>query len=330
MNKSLSFTVALLLCCASALAEDKNTAAKEKNAPAATKKPDSLSVVGTSKKLWTGIAVAKDHRIFVNYPRWFDEPPASVNQVLKDSSTLVYPNKEWNDWKGQDPGDHFVCVQAVYVDKDNTLWIVDPAGPKFQGPVKGGPKLVKVDLKTNKIARVYKFDETIAPPKSYLNDVRIDTVRKKAFMSDSGLGAIVVVDLETGKAQRRLANHPSTKAEQTLIVINGKPWSKQPDGYSKRLNSDGIALDPSRQFIYYQALTGRTLYRVPVKALVDEKINEEELGKKVEKVTKSCVADGIEFGADGNLYLTSIEDNSIKRWSPSKKEIWNWWRRTIK
>jgi sugar lactone lactonase YvrE len=48
-------------------------------------------------------------------------------------------------------------------------------------------------------------------------------------------------------------------------------------------------------------------------------MSEEDLGKKVEHVIKSCVADGIEFGADGNLYLTSIEDNSIKRWSPSKK-----------
>jgi DNA-binding beta-propeller fold protein YncE len=297
---------AVLLACTPALSQNASKGAR-------------LSVMGTTKRPWTGVAVAKDRRVFVNFPRWSDSVPNSVVQLLQDSSMLVYPDKGWNEWKEQNPGDHFVCVQAVYVDKDNTLWIVDPAAPKFQGPVKGGPKLVKVDLKTNKIEQVFKFDETIAPPGSYLNDVRVDTKRKKAFLTDSGLGAIVVLDLDTGKAQRRLADHPSTKAEKTLIVIDGKPWSKEPGGTSRKINSDGIALDPSHQYLYYQALTGRNLYRVPVKSLIDDKLTEEDLGKKVEHVTKSCIADGIEFGLDGNLYLTSIEDHSIKRWSPSKK-----------
>ncbi len=307
MRKNLSMMLCtVLLACTPALSRSASKGAL-------------LSVVGTTKRQWSGVAVAKDRRVFVNFPRWSDNVPSSVVQLLQDSSMLVYPDKGWNEWKDQNPGDHFVCAQAVYVDKDNTLWIVDPAAPKFQGPVKGGPKLVKVDLKTNKIKQVFKFDETIAPSGSYMNDVRVDTKRKKAFLTDSGLGAIVVLDLDTGKAQRRLADHSSTKAEKTLVVINGEPWSKQPDGTSRKINSDGIALDSSREYLYYQALTGRNLYRVPVKSLVDDKLSEEDLGKKVEHVTKSCVADGMEFGSDGNLYLTSIEDNSIKRWSPSKK-----------
>src|SRR4029077_9094674 len=142
---------------------------------------------------------------------------------------------------------------------------VDPAAPKFQGPVPGGPKLVKINLKTNKIDQIFRFDETAAPSGSYLNDVRIDSKRKKAYLTDSGLGAIVVLDLASGKATRRLANHSSTKAEDILITINGKPFKKEANGNSKKFNSDGIALDPAQEFLYYQALTGRNLYRVPVK-----------------------------------------------------------------
>ncbi|MBS1956418.1 MAG: hypothetical protein JST89_19685 [Cyanobacteria bacterium SZAS-4] len=293
--------------------------AASKNALKAASKTALLSVAATSKKQWTGVAVAKDRRVFVNYPRWSDNVPVSVAQLLKDSSTLAYPDKNWNEWKGLRPGDHFVCVQAVFADKDNGLWIVDSAAPKFQGPVENGPKLLKIDLKTNKVDRVFRFDEAIAPKGSYLNDVRIDSKRKKAYLTDSGLGAIIVLDVASGKATRRLANHPSTKAEDILITINGKPFSKDANGKSRKINSDGIALDPAQEYLYYQALTARTLYRVPVKDLVNEKLAEDDLGKKVELVTKSCVADGIEFGSDGNLYLTSLEDNAIKRWSPSKK-----------
>lgn len=271
-----------------------------------------LEAVASSKKQWTGVAVSQQKRVFVNYPRWSDDVAVSVAELLKDGSTLPYPDRSWNEWKPQSPSDRFVCVQAVYIDKNNVLWILDPAAPKFKDPLPGGPKLVKVNLKTNKIERVYKFDEAIAPPKSYLNDVRIDTARQKAFMTDSGLGAIIVLDLVTGKARRCLSEHPSTKAEDTKVVIEGKEW-KQADGTVKKVHSDGIALDPSREYLYYQALTGRNLYRVPVKSLLDEKLSDGDLGKKVEHVAQSCVADGIEFGADGKLYLTSLEDSSIKR-----------------
>jgi|688.fasta_scaffold251216_2 sugar lactone lactonase YvrE len=321
MRYILSTALALvqLLATSSALADTHSKDATKKVTEKAASKSAQLSVVGTSKRQWTGVAVAADRRVFVNYPRWSDNVPISVAQLLKDSSTLAYPDKTWNEWKQIHPADRFVCVQAVFADKQNNLWIVDAAAPNFKGPVKDGPKLVKVDLKTNKVARVYKFDETAAPQGSYLNDVRIDPKHKKAYLTDSGLGAIVVLDLDSGKATRRLYDHASTKAEDILITINGKPFSPQPDGKSRKIHSDGIALDPAHEYLYYQALTGRSLYRVPVKELMDSRVSEADLGKKVEMVTKSCVADGIEFGSDGNLYLTSIEDNSVKRWSPSKK-----------
>ncbi|HEY9733589.1 MAG TPA: L-dopachrome tautomerase-related protein [Drouetiella sp.] len=297
----------------------KSSASKSAASKNSAGKSAQLSVVGSSKQQWTGVAVSSDRRVFVNYPRWSANVPVSVAQLLKDSSTLPYPDKTWNEWKQIHPADRFVCVQAVYADNQNNLWIVDPAAPNFKGPVKDGAKLAKVDLKTNKVAQVFKFDETSAPQGSYLNDVRIDTKRKMAYLTDSGLGAIVVLDLTTGKATRRLFDHASTKAEDILITINGKPFSPQPDGKSRKIHSDGIALDPAHQYLYYQALTGRNLYRVPVKDLIDSKVSESDLGKKVEQVTKSCIADGIEFGRDGNLYLTSLEDNAVKRWSPSKK-----------
>ncbi|HEY9677296.1 MAG TPA: L-dopachrome tautomerase-related protein [Drouetiella sp.] len=273
---------------------------------------ESLIDVSTSKLQWTGVAVSRTGRIFVNYPRWSNHVSNSVCELLKDGSVIAYPNSELNKWDGSSPDKHFVCVQAVFIDANDYLWIVDAASPEFKGVVAGGAKLVKVNLKSNKVERTYAMTSDVAPAASYLNDVRIDTKGQHAFLTDSGLGAIVVVDLKTGNAVRRLANHSSTKAENIHITINKKEFGKQPDGTYKKVNSDGLALDPSHQYLYYQALTGKTLYRVPIKALLDSKMNENDLGQKVEKVAQTFPSDGIEFGSTGKLYLTSLEDNSVK------------------
>jgi hypothetical protein len=76
-------------------------------------------------------------------------------------------------------------VQSVYVDPNDDLWIIDPAAPKMQEVVKGGPKLVKVDLKTNQVAQNIPFDDDVAPKKSYLNDVRVDPKASVAFITDA-------------------------------------------------------------------------------------------------------------------------------------------------
>ncbi len=68
---------------------------------------------------------------------------------------------------------------------EDNLWILDPAAPKMQEIVKGGPNL-KVDLKTNQVVPTIPFGEDVAPTKSYLNEVRIDTNAKVAVITESG------------------------------------------------------------------------------------------------------------------------------------------------
>ena len=270
-------------------------------------------VAATTPKQLTGVTISTTGRIFVNFPRWIDEPTPSVAEVVADGSLVPYPNQAINTWDGT-PGEsarnHFVCVQSVVADQEDALWILDPASPGFQAVVPGGAKLIKVNLATNEIERVYRFDDAGAPEKAYLNDVRV--AHGSAFITDSGLGAIVVVDLETGNVRRLLEDHASTKAEPGVEpVIGGRPW-KFADGTTPEVHSDGIAIDPQREFLYYKALVGRTLYRVPISALLDESLSSEALGNLVERVADTEPTDGLEFDARGNLYLTSLEWGAIK------------------
>jgi sugar lactone lactonase YvrE len=131
-------------------------------------------------------------------------------------------------------------------------------------------------------------------------------------MTDSGLGAIVVLDPTTGALRRLLENHASTKAEPGVEpVIGGRPW-KFADGTTPQVHSDGIAIDPKHEYLYYKALVGRSLYRAPISALLDESLSPEALGNRVERVAETEPTDGLEFDAQGNLFMTSLEWGAIK------------------
>jgi sugar lactone lactonase YvrE len=62
----------------------------------------------------------------------------------------------------------------------------------------GGTKLISVGLSTNTVTRTHVFPTDVAQPDSYFNDVRVDTARQYAYISDSSDSqdnAIVVLNL---------------------------------------------------------------------------------------------------------------------------------------
>lgn len=267
----------------------------------------------------TGVAVSKSGRVFVNFPDWSDNHTISVAEIV-NGQPKPFPNEDWN--KPGPPASHFVCVQSVVVDADDYLWALDPAAPKMQETVKGGPKLVKVDLKTNQVVQTIAFGEDVAPKKSYLNDVRIDTNAGVAFITDSGIGAIVVVDLKSGKARRLLEGHKSTKAESGVkLTVDGRELVDQQKKTAPQINSDGIALDTKNGYLYYHALTGHTLYRIGTQYLEDANLSRSDLESKIESIGETPAPDGMLEGPDGSVYLTAIEKNAIVRFDPSTRKI---------
>lgn len=277
--------------------------------------------VASSERQWTGIAIAPaDGRLFVNFPRWTEAYDFAVGELAPDGSVEPYPNVELNQWSPEDdPGERFVCVHALLADDRGRLWVLDPASPGFQGVLAGGAKLVVIDLASDSVERVYRFDDGVAPEASYLNDLRIDHEHKVAYLTDSGAGAILVLDLVSGRARRLLDDHPSTSSEGITIVIDGEPWRL--GGDVPQVHSDGIALSADGATLYYQALSGRTLYRVPTAALRDAGLSPEELGAAVEVVAEVGPSDGLIAGPDGAIYLSSLERNAVRRLWPATGEI---------
>ena len=274
----------------------------------------------------TGVTVSKDGRIFVSFPRWTEDSEVSVAE-LKDGTLTPFPDAAWNAWRNArkdevSAKDHWVCVQSVVADPQGNVWVLDPAAPAMAAVVKDGPKLVEIDLKTNKPGRTIAFDESVAPQGSYLNDVRFSPDGKTAYLTDSGArGALVVVDLDSGRSRRVLDGDPSTQPDKSVTVTyDGKPL-RRPDGRGVEFAADGLALSPDGKTLYWQAIKGKTLHSIPTEALtgwltsavVPSGLADKSLSGKVETVGENGPADGLIIARrDGRMYVTAPEENAVK------------------
>jgi len=272
-----------------------------------------IYLVATSKTRWTGVAVSQA-RLFACYPNMSSSHALSVVDLTDTTHVVPFPDLAWNTWLDEfNPADHFVSVQSVVVDKDDFLWVLDAANVQregvYQGVLAGGAKLVKFDLQSNAMVQRIVFSDTVLKHNSYLNDVRIDPDRHKAYITDSNESALLVVDLITGHTRRILDDDPTTQSEHKILYVEGVPY-KNAQGQYPQVGADGIAL--STTHLYYRPLTGEGLYRIPLFALSDDMMTETELRATIEKMGDFPASDGMVFGFYDELYLTSIEENAIR------------------
>jgi sugar lactone lactonase YvrE len=274
----------------------------------------------------TGVTVSRTGRVFVCYPLWGDDVPATVTE-LRDGEAVPFPDETWNSPSGPGDASAFVSVQSVVVDPADRLWVLDTGSPMFRPTEPGGPKLVCVDLGTDRVAQVVTFDPAVALPSTYLNDVRFDLRRGEAgtaFItdsSDSGPNGIVVVDLSTGEAWRRLHDHPSTKAlgwDEHRPVVEGRPMVQAPepdaDAQPVAMGADGIAISADGSRLYYCPLASRRLWSVSVDALVDRKADDAAVAATVvDEGDTGSGSDGLETDDADRLYLTAYERDAVLR-----------------
>lgn len=271
----------------------------------------------------TGVTVSRRGRIFVNFPRWGDDVPFTVAE-LRNGKPVAYPNAEVNREDAADLAGHFQSVQSVVVDATDRLWILDTGGPLFAGSSYGGPKLVAVDLRTDRIIRKILFPPEVVPTNSYPNDVRFDLRRGAegmAFITDSGgSNGVIVVDLATGRSWRRLTGHPSALPDERFLpVIEGEPFMIRPaDGAPSHFEtgSDGIALSADGARLYYCPLSSRRLHSVSTDALANPGATDAEVAATVEDLGFKPMADGMESDDKGRLYGGDLEHNTLWRRRP--------------
>jgi sugar lactone lactonase YvrE len=268
----------------------------------------------------TGVTVTADGRIFVNFPRWGDEVPFTVGEI-RNGTVVAYPDAALNDFDPTRPAATLASVQSVVVDPLGRLWILDTAAPFHSSPVRGGAKLVAVDLATDKVVKTIVLSAETVLPATYLNDVRFDLRWGKAgiaYVTDSsarGSGGIIVVDLGNGENWRKLSGHPSTMPDPTFVpIVEGERVAVRASGKPPvpyRSASDGIALSSDGAVLYYCPLSSRHLYSVPTALLRDR--STDNLSRAVTDLGEKGAADGLEADDKGRIYAGDYEHNSIRQ-----------------
>lgn len=270
-------------------------------------------VFGDNTYQITGVAVSKQGRVFVNYPYWTDTYRYAVAEVGKDGSVKPYPTAPYNTWREGQPvsPDQWICVQSVHVDAKDRLWVVDAASPKQNGVVGDAHRLVCINLATNQVEKVFPM-KGIVGSNSYLNDVRVDTNHEVAYLTESKLGGIVVVDLKSGQARLVLKDAPSVKADPSYtFIIDGRELRDNLGPV--RFQSDGLALTPDFAYLYYKPLSDNKLYRINTEHLRNAALTPKELSAKVEDLGRLASTDGMITDDKGNLYLGDDQAYTLYR-----------------
>jgi len=156
-------------------------------------KRELIRVAASPEFMLNGVAVSTGGRVFASFPRWTAVAAPSVMEALPDGGFRPYPGDAWNAWRPGAPShDRIVSSHAVYADASNHLWVVDDAAPRVAPPVLGAAKLVRFDLATDRVKRVYPLGEEILPAGTMIGHMRIDA--RFAYVTEAHHGAILVID----------------------------------------------------------------------------------------------------------------------------------------
>ncbi|MDR7037479.1 sugar lactone lactonase YvrE [Methylobacterium sp. BE186] len=284
-----------------------------------------LALLAHAPSTPTGLAISRSGRLFVMMPRFDAKVPITVGEVAQDGSVLPYPSEAANRPDPTNPQTSLLHVPNGVFDRDDTLWLLDAGLPEGKGPpVPGGAKLVQVDLAENRIRRIVPLESGITPSSS-LNDLRVDIRegRAVAYITDQGQGeegAILAVDLRSGRVVRRLQGHASTRSQKNLVkFVEHQPVMLRPEGGPEKPvqgGANGIALSPDGGRLYYAPLIGRRLYAVDAASLLDPDATDAEVAAGVEDLGEKGMTGGLTTDAEDRVYLTLQEQNAVARRHP--------------
>jgi sugar lactone lactonase YvrE len=204
----------------------------------------------------------------------------------------------------------FDTVLGVVIDRQNRLWTIDHGNHGMRTA-----RLLAFDLESGDLLHDQRFDETIAPAGSYLQDLQVSADGRTVVIADASFWrkspALIVYDIGTATARRVLEKHASVTAENYVIQNHGNAMTFGGGIVALKGGVDGIALD--KEWLYYGAINASGLYRVQLSDLIDADTPNSQLAARVERYADKPISDGLSVDIEGNVYITDIEHGAVFR-----------------
>lgn len=214
-----------------------------------------------------------------------DNPETKLVQLMKDGSYKSYPNAAFAT--GSDS--ELKGPIGVKIDDKGTAWILDMVGRK----------LISIDTRTDKITSRFAIPDQFLKDTSFLQDFVLDQKRNRVIIADMTQGdlnsapvpAFVVIDLETGATRRVAEGHTSMMPDSE-------------GGFA--LNP--ITIDSNYEYVYFGALHGRTMYRVPAASFDGDS---SAVSRSIKAFGPKHFNDGSTIDTAGNVYSADVEELGI-------------------
>ena len=239
------------------------------------------------------VAISKEGKVYLSiHP--FLNPDTKVVELTLNGKITAYPNSEYSKGKGSINK----SILGIKVDTSGNLWMLDLHKNQF----------VVWNTKEDRLKKIIKIPNDVLKPASFLQDFVIDEKRNRAIIADmtqrdlksAPEPAFVVVDTISGKSKRIAQNHPSM----------------MPD-FKGGFGLDPISIDPEFNWIYFGAVHGKKVYRVPAESFSSE----QSVVENIKEYGPKSYSDGIIADAQGNVYITDIEKNAIGLTTTAKYKI---------
>ena len=250
------------------------------------------------------VAVSADGRMFFNYHPFAKAERFEKATVfeLVDGQPRPYPSLEFQS--------KYQGVFGMTVDRQQRLWFVEPSGLDYPRT-----RLLAFDLKTNQLVFEHWFEKGALP---FAQDLRVTADGATIVLADTGLfkftvPALIIFDIAT-KTHRNVLTRNAALQPQDWVMRT--PFGEHKLGYGLvtfAVGVDGIEISADGLWLYFGAMTHDRIFRLPMAALKDEKLDDAALGRLIEDVGRKPMSDGITLDAEGRLLITDIEHGGIAR-----------------
>jgi len=254
------------------------------------------------------VAVTQSGRIFFTV---HPEARTRGNKLLEYVDGAAEP---WPDGRAQQV--LFDTPLGLTADGAGRLWVLDHGNHGLRQP-----RLLGFDIESGKLIADERFGSAIAPAGSLLKNLAISPDGRTLVISDASYWrqrpALIVYDTRSGSTRRVLEGHPSVAAEDFVIRSNDREMVFMGGMVALRGGVTGLAMD--RDWLYYGAMSGSAVYRVPLADLGNRTLPDSQLAARVERYASKPLSASFAIDENGNLYVTDIEHNAIYLVGPDRR-----------
>lgn len=153
---------------------------------------------------------------------------------------------------------------------------------------------------------------------SLLDDVRFNPASNKAYLTDAGSPALIILDLTTG-ATVRVLNHDISTTGAMPVSAEGRLLHNSAQGGFQFIYADQLEVSPDAKYLYYQPSNGG-MYRISTSDLDRAFYNTSlatTLDQDREPFALTPSTGGTAIDAHGNIYVSDTDRQNIERVCPN-------------